>query len=147
MAGKADARKVFNFRIEIQGVDQLLIQTVKRPEIELGAVEHGGDDMNIKTAGGMSVSDAELTKIMDLPNSDNWGWNWLTSARGSLAANYKRDVIFKEMHPDGVTPLSIELWKGAWCKKLTKSDFKRGVQNENTMETATISVDEVVKIL
>ena len=68
------ASKVFNFKIEIEGIDQFLIQDVKMPEVEIGAVEHGATNYNIKTAGGVSYSDAELQKIVPADGGDRWAW-------------------------------------------------------------------------
>lgn len=148
----ANPRKVFQFGIEIDGVDQLLIQDVKKPEAEIGAVEHGASNHNIKTAGGVAVSDAELQGVKSAPLGDNWAWDWLQSAQdmesgtGGLSEDYKKDVIFKEFGPGG-TPVSIEIWEGAWVRKVSPSNFKRGNQSENVIETVTMSVDKIIKVM
>lgn len=146
MGGVANAVKIFQFAIEIDGINQFLIQEVKMPEVERGSVEHGAEDYNIKTAGGKAVSDAELKKLVPAPEGDDWAWDWLLEAGNSLAEDYKKDVVFKELAPDGVTTLNAYLWEGCWVKKISKSDFKRGNQNENVVETVTISVDNIIKI-
>ena len=146
MSGVANAVKIMQFAIEIDGVDQFLIQEVKQPEVERGSVEHGAEDYNIKTAGGKTVGDAELKKLIPAPESDSWAWDWLEQAGNSLAEEYKRDVVFKELAPDGKTTLNAYLWEGVWAKKIAKSDAKRGAQNENMMETVTLSVDNVTPI-
>lgn len=151
MGVQANARKVFNFAIEIDGIDQFLIQDVKKPEVEVGAVNHGATNYDIKTAGGVAVSDAELQKIKPAPESDSWAWKWLNDAQnmntgtGKLAENYKKDVVFKELGPNGTT-LNAWLWVGCWVRKATDSNYKRGNQNENVIETVTLSVDRVQRI-
>lgn len=145
-----NAQKIFNFAIEIDGVDQLLIQEVKMPETEVGVVEHGASNHNIKTPGGVAVSAAELKKIKPATSSDDFVWDWLEGAQnmntGSGGLNYKRTVVFKELGPTG-NVLNAWLWRGAWCSKHSTSDFKRGKQDENVMETATIQIDTIQKII
>ena len=147
----ADARKVFRFKIEIDGIDEFLIQEVKRPDVEVEAVEHGATNYNIKTAGGVKVADAELKKIKPVNAGDNFSWDWLNKAQdmntgsGGLAVDYKKDVVFRELDPQGRVTDSW-LWIGCWVKKSSNSDNKRGVQNENTIETVTLSVDRVEKL-
>lgn len=141
-----NARKVFNFAIEIDGIDQLLIQDVKKPEVELGEVSHGAENgKEKKTAGGTTVSNAELQKIKPAPQSDKWAFDWMKKAQTSLSQDYKKDVIFKELGPNGET-LDAELWVGAWVKKSSASNFKRGNQNENVIETVTLVVDDVQQL-
>lgn len=142
------AQKVFNFAIEIDGIDQFLIQDVKEPEIEIGAVEHGATNYNVKTAGGVAVSDAELQKIIPAATGDKWAWDWMRTAQdpitgtGQLPSQYKKDIVFKVLSPQGNT-IEAYLWEGAWVRKSSKSNRKRGNQNENVIETVTISVDRV----
>lgn len=149
---QGNASKVFSFAIEIEGVDQILIQDVKFPDVEVGKVEHGATNYNIKTAGGVTVGDAELQKIKPAPEGDSWAWEFLTKAQdafngGSLAEDYKRDIIFKELAPDGVTTLNSWLWEGCFCIKISTSNYKRGAQDENIIETVTLSVDRVQKLV
>lgn len=144
-------QKVFSFAIEIAGVDQFLIQDVKEPEVEVGAVEHGATNYNVKTAGGVAVSDAELQKIIPTTIGDRWAWDWMQSAQnphtgtGGLPSQYKKDVVFKVLNPLGVA-IEAYLWEGAWVRKSAKSNRKRGNQNENVIETVTMSVDKVRRL-
>lgn len=139
-------RKVFKFAIEIDGIDQILIQDVKKPETEIGAVTHGVEDgFDEKTAGGTTVSDAELQKIKPDDTGDSWAWDWLTTAQTSVASVYKRDVVFKEYGSNG-SVLNRWLWEGAWIRKVSESNYKRGNKSENTIETVTLSVDRVRKL-
>ena len=147
-----NALKVFGFVLEIDGVDQILIQDVKFPDVEIGKVEHGATNYNVKTAGGVTVGDAELQKIKAAPEGDSWAWEWATSAQdafagGGLTEDFKRDVIFKEMAPDGVTTINSWLWEGCWVMKISTSNYKRGAQDENVLETLTLSVDRVQKLV
>lgn len=151
MAGAANASKVFNFSIEVDGMDEFYVQEVKMPEIEVGVVEHGATNHNIKTAGGVGVSAAELKKIKPINGPDAGAWAWLNQAQdmntgtGQLETAYKKNIIFKELGTDG-SIINAWMWVGAWCSKLATSDFKRGKQDENVIETATIQVDRVVRL-
>lgn len=145
MAGVQNTVKAFQFAIEIDGIDQMLIQEVKQPEVERGSVEHGAEDHNIKTAGGKQVSDAELKMVIPAPTSDRWAWDWLQKTGNSLAEDYKKDVVFKILNPNG-RALEGYLWKGVWVKKVANSEGKRGNQNENMLRTVTLSVDDVERI-
>lgn len=145
------ASKVFNFKIEIAGIDQFLIQDVKVPEVEIGSVEHGATNYNIKTAGGVSYSDAELQKIVPADGGDKWAWGWLIEAQntdtgtGKLPKDYYKDVIFKVCDPTGKA-IETYLWEGCWVKKIGTSNFKRGNQSENVIETVTLSVNKVRRL-
>lgn len=145
------ANKIFNFVIEIEGIDQMLLQEVKPPEVEIGAVPHGAFNYDVKTAGGVAVSDAELRKITMAPAGDRWAFDWMSQAQstqtgtGGLPEAYKRNVVFKQMGANGVA-VKAELWIGCWVRKSVTSDFKRGNQNENVIETVTLSVDRVERI-
>lgn len=140
-------RKIFRFALEINGVDELLIQEVKKPKVEVGSVTHGGPNgKDIKTAGGTTISDAEIRKIKSAGVSDSWAWDLMVQAQQGVEAAYKFDAVLKELAEDGVTTLNSWLWEGCFVKSPEDSDFKRGVQNENIIETVMISVDDVTKI-
>lgn len=140
-------RKIFRFVLEIDGVDQVLIQEVKKPKVEVGVVEHGvANGKTEKTAGGTTVSDAELKKIKPEGGSDSWAWDLMIQAQTGVAADYKFDAVFKELAPDGVTTLNSWLWIGCFIKSPEDAEFKKGIQNENLIETVMISVDDVERI-
>ena len=145
MAGVQNTVKTFQFAIERDGIDQMLIQEVKQPEVERGSVEHGAEDYNIKTAGGKQISDAELKIVIPAPEGEDWAWNWLKKSGNSLAEDYKKDVVFKVLDPKG-RGIEGYLWKGVWVKKVSTSEGKRGNQNENMMRTVTLSIDDIEKI-
>lgn len=140
-------RKIFRFALEIDGVDQLLFQDIKRPSKEFGKVVHGGENgTEIKTAGGQKISDAEIQKIKPADTADDWAWELLEAAADGVPSDYKFDAVFKELAPDGVTTLDRWLWEGCWVFKADHSNAKRGAQDENTMETVSISVDGIKKL-
>lgn len=147
----ADARKTFRFRIEIDGINEFYIQEVKRPDVEIEKTEHGGTNYNIKTAGGVKVGDAELKKIIAADTNDDWANKWLTTAQdmntgtGGLAVDYKKEVIFRELDTRGRV-IDSWLWSGCWVFKTSHSENKRGAQQDNVIETVSLSVDRVQKL-
>lgn len=151
MAQIANPRKVFNFRVEIEGVDQWEIQKVTVPEIEIEAVEHGDANFSVKTAGRITVGDLVMEKLRPLPASDVWAWMWLQDAQniqtggGKLQANVNRNIVIKEMSTDGVTTVNRWFCEGSWVKKISQSDFDRAT-SDNIIETVTFSVDKCYRI-
>lgn len=150
MAQIADARKVFNFRIEMDGIDQFEIQKATPPEVEVESVSHGDANSDVKTAGRVKVADLVCEKLKPLPASDLWAWDWLQLAQnmgtggGGLASSYKKTIVLKELAPDNVTTINRWILEGCWVKKLSQSDFDRNA-SDNVIETVTISVDKCRK--
>lgn len=147
------SRKVFSFGMEIDGLDVALAQDVKLPDVEVGKVEHGDTNYNKKTAGGVTTGDCEIQKLKAVGSGDNFAWDWLTQAQnpatggGGLPEDYKRDVVIKEFAPDGITTLDSYLLVGCFVMKISNSNYKRGAQDENMIETVTLSVDRVEKLV
>lgn len=147
MAQVADTRKVFNFKIEIDGINQFECQKVNVPEIEIESVSHGDANSDVKTAGRVKVGDVTLEKVKRADGSDLWAWEWLQQAQnintggGQLAAGYKRAVVLKEMAPNGTTTLNRWILEGAWVKKLSQTGFDRN-SSDNVIQTIVLSVDK-----
>jgi phage tail-like protein len=146
-----NTRKVFNFVVEINGVDQFEIQKVTVPEVEVAKVMHGDTNHDIKTAGRVSVGDMTFEKVRPAPQSDTWAWDWLmeaqdpTTGSGKLPTDYKRMCIVKEMHPNGRQTLNRWLCEGVWVTKVSQSDLDRNA-DDNIMETVVLSVDTCKKV-
>lgn len=146
-----NARKGFNFRIEINGLNQFEVQKITLPEIEIDKVEHGDTNRLIKTAGMIKLGDLKLEKLVRLPGSDLWAWQWLTSAQdmtfgtGNLANVYKRSIVIREMSPTGLGILNSWIIDGAWVSKISQSDFTR-TESDNIIQTLEISCDGIIKI-
>lgn len=146
-----DPIKVFNFAIEINGINQLLIQEVQKPSVSVQAAEHGDYNSTIKTPGGVEVGDAELKMVKPAPEGDISVWAWLNLAQdmntksGGLSGEYSKDIIFKELSPRGIA-VSIWLWEGCWVKEISEDNYVRGNQSDNVIQTVTLSVNKVKRI-
>lgn len=142
-----NARKVFNYEVEINGLNQFEVQKLTLPDINIEQVEHGDANHKIKTPGMVTVGNCTLEKIKRLPGADNWAWNWLRDAQnmntgtGTLASGHKMTLIVRERTPTG---LSANYWllEGCWVCRISQSDFSR-TDSENIIQTVEISVDRV----
>ncbi len=147
----ANARKSFNFKIEINGLDQFECQKITLPETEIEKVEHGDTNFKVKTAGQVKLGEIKIEKLKRLPGSDTWAWQWLKQAQnmetggGGLAANYKRTVIIKEMTPSGLGTLNSWVCDGCWVSKISQSDFSR-TDSENLIQSIELSVDTIAHL-
>lgn len=145
-------RKIFKYSIEIDGIDQFLIQDVKKPKKTIGKTMHASDNHDIKEAGGIEFSDAELKKVKPSDQGDSWAWDWMNDAQnadtglGKLEAGYKKNIVFKELNPMG-SVMNAWLWEGAWILEADDSEYKKGNKSENVIESVKISVDNVKKII
>lgn len=146
-----NAQKQFNFAIEISGIDQFYIQEIKMPDVEVAAVKHGASNYSVKTAGSVQTGDAELMKLVVAENADNWAYDWLNRAQnndtgqGGIPSQYREDIVVKRLNPAGST-IDRYIWKGAWVRKVSTSNLKRGEADENVIETVTVSIDKVIKL-
>lgn len=151
MAQIANTRKVFNFIVEIDGVNQFEIQKVTIPKVSVEAVMHGDTNYDVKTAGRVKVDDMTFEKLRPMPQSDTWAWDWLQSAQslitggGKVSLGYKRNLIVKEMGPDGIATLNRWICEGCWVKEVSQTDLDRNA-TENIMETIVLSVDKVNRV-
>lgn len=147
----ANPRKVFNFRVEVAGIDQFEVQKVTLPEIEIEGVEHGDVNYKVKTPGMVTVGDMTFEKLKRLPGSDTDMWDWLNQAQnittggGLLGLDYKRNVVIKEMDSTGTNTVNSYVCTGCWVKKIANSDFDRQ-GSDNSIETVTLSVDTIEKV-
>lgn len=147
----SNPRKVFNFRIEIEGIDQAEFQTVQLPENGVDVVEHGGSNYKIKTGGLTNVGTLILGKLRALPLGDTKAWRWLNQIQnpdtggGDLPSNYKRTIIIKEMNSFGTVAVNRWVYSGCFPSKISYNELSR-TSSDNTIETLEISVDKVRQV-
>lgn len=148
MARVANPRKVFNFMIEVDGIDQFAVQVATPPTVGIEAVEHGDTNHTIKTAGRLTVGDFTVQKLKPLPSSDVWAWRWLKRAQdfkkggGELPINYKKTIVIRELSTDNSTTANRWILEGCWVKEVSQTDFDR-MSSDNVIETVVFSVDTV----
>lgn len=150
MGNVANPRKVFNFKIEINGLPEFECQNVQIAELEIAATEHGDTNYDVKTPGKIKVGDITLEKLRSMPNSDLWAWNWLMAAQnpntggGQLPQNIKQLVVIRELDTTQTQVLNTWAYDGCWVKKLSQNKFDR-MSSENILETVVLSADRPAK--
>lgn len=146
MAKIANARKSFNFVVEIDGIDQFSIQKVTLPEVTVEQVEHGDTNYMVKTAGMVTVGNMTFERIKRMPGSDTDAWDWLRLAQsqvaggGVLSEAYKRILVIKEMDSTGLITLNRHICTGCWVTKISQNDLDR-TSSDNVLQTVELSVD------
>lgn len=146
----SDTRKVFNWRIDIGGIDQFEVQDLELPEIEIAEVLHGDTNYDVKTPGKVKVGEMVLNKVRPAPQSDTRFWDWLSRAQNmyggsTLAAGYQETLVVRELGPDGIITLNSYVCEGCWVKKVKQSKFDR-MSSDNVIETAALSVNRIYKL-
>jgi phage tail-like protein len=142
--------KVFQFRVEMRGIDQWEVQEVNIPEVEMDVVEHGDANFLVKTGGILKFGDITLKRLKKMQAGDTWAWDWLLRVQdpatggGTLPENYKEQVIIKQLSADGSTTIDQWICLGCFPKKVSHETFNR-TSSDNQMETVVLSVDLVRK--
>lgn len=148
----ADVVKSHGFLIEIDGLDQLEIQTLTEPTVELTVAEHGaGGGLSIKTASRITTGDMTWEKVIPARSVANrWAWieinrviNMETGLLGS-PLTYKRNIVIRELNGDG-TYANSYMAEGAFVRHIEKSQGDR-VSDDNAMQTIIWSVDKYYQI-
>jgi phage tail-like protein len=147
----SNPRKKFNFRIEIDGVDQWEVQKVTIPEAEIAVVAHGDSNSDVKTGGRVNFSNLVMEKLKATAESDKAIWLWMKSVQdaatggGLLPIAYKRIITIKEMDTTGTQAIRKHVCFGCFPVKKTVSELDRQA-DENTMDTIEFSVDSVEEL-
>lgn len=148
----ADVIKATGFKIEIDGMDQLEIQTLQEPDVEITTAEHGvGGGLSIKTASRITTGDMTWGKVIPARSTSNrWAWNELKKVidpQTGLIGNplsYKRNIVIRELNGDG-TYANSYMAEGAFVKKISKAEGSR-TSDDNEIQTVVLSVDKYYQI-
>lgn len=148
MAHIANTRKVFNYAIEINGVNQFECQGVEFPELSVEVVEHGDTNYSVKTPGRVKVGDIKIEKVKPMPGTDRWAWDWFNAGQdpfvggGALAGNVKKMIVIRELDSSGLIILNSWVAEGCFINTLGQSKFDR-MSSDNIIQNLSISVDRV----
>lgn len=148
----ADVVKATGFSIEIDGIDQLEIQTLQEPEVEITTAEHGaGGGSSIKTASRITTGDMTWGKVIPAKSTANrWAWNELKNVIDPVSGlinsplRYKRNIVIRELNGDG-TYANSYMAEGAFIKKISKGESSR-TSDDNAIQTIVWSVDKYYQI-
>jgi phage tail-like protein len=149
MAKINNPRKSFQFSIFIQGIAPFLVQTVKLPDVEVEADEHGDTNYKVKTGGMMSYGNLSISKICDAtPLIDQYVWSWVNviqnvfTGGGALPSLYKAIILVEQYAPDGLTVIKRWQCEGCWPRRINGVEFNRA-QSGNTIENIEFEVDRM----
>jgi hypothetical protein len=140
-----NARKSFNWKVILAGIDQFSIQTVKLPIKEIEKVEHGDTNHNVSSPGKISWSDMEFDKLLNYTGSDNDVWDWMKNAQdaidgGGTPSQFERIITLVELAPDQVTTLNTHIVT-LWPMKVEYGKHSRVDSAENIIEKVTFAVN------
>lgn len=148
MAFKVQPVKVFNWIIDLDGIDSFECQTCNIPVPEIEAIEHGAGGRLVKTAGMINVGDLVFSKLKPINRADNAAMEWFKKAMNSKTGNgeypqfYEKDVSIRLLAPNNVDTLYKYELEGVWVKKIEPSELSK-TTSENFLETVTCSVDGI----
>jgi len=147
-------RLSFMYRVEIDGLDSALVQSVQIPNRVLETVEHasGGDIYNRGYAAGARVEDLVLEKIKPADEDDTWGYDWLRTAANmaentlGLASQYKKQVSVYHLDVNGDI---LQEWhfEGCFVKQVALNQNNALNKTDKVVETVTIHVDRQIDSL
>lgn len=145
---ESNMRQNHLFILEIDGVDQLLIQELTTPDVELQEMLHGGpiNSPDIKTPGKKKVGDLTLKKIAPINGVDNFAWVWLEQAATMSRGAYARNVVLRLTDETGLRTLARFAGARLWPKKISGMQLKRSGDSENSIEEVLFSCTDWVKL-
>lgn len=147
MAKVANPHKRFNFSIQVMDMNPFLAQRVQTPDVSVEAVAHGEGNRDIKTAGKKSFGNLIIDKIEPSSFSDTLFRDWLRLVQdeiiggGSIPAIYKRTIIVKLFHTNGLTVKNQWVFGGCFPVSINGVELDR-MSSDNTMTSIEFSVDD-----
>lgn len=147
-AKNVEPRTKNKFRVEIEGLDVALVNSIQLPEAELEQMEHRASGQSQATkyaSGGLKYGDIELKKIMPAQEADSWAYTWLTQAVDPTTfhhgppASYKRDIQIHHLNGAGAVIQTFNV-TGAWCKKIGY-DEQGTSETEKLLQNVTLACD------
>jgi len=145
----ANPRKNHRFALEIAGIDQLLIQEVDLPDVEVTEVTHGGavNESDIKTPGKKKIGDLVMRKLKASTSADNWVWPWLELTIRTIREAHAQYAFLKEVDETGFKTIARYELGEIWPKKITGLQYKREGDPENLIEEITFSISKFTKLI
>lgn len=147
-------RKGFNFRVQFVDMPNLpifAVQELTLPDGEIEQDEHGHGNTVIKTAGLSRITNATLTRIFPLNDTDQstyskFFYSWAEMAQnpvtgaGSDESMYKKTLLVHETGHEESNVVGTTVLYGCWPTKINGKEYKRA-ESGNLVETVELSVD------
>lgn len=133
----------FNFRLQLDGINNAAVQTVTVPKVEFAEHKGGaeGNSPDVKTPGKKIVGD--LTVEMQVPDDgDPDFWNKFDTAQSMNRPIYCGDGYLYETDQAGA-PVQTFVIKEAWGKSAETANYERkGDNSADLMRTIIFSVGD-----
>lgn len=134
--------KQFQFSLEIDGLEQLLVQEMTLPDYTVDEVEHGEGNVIFRTPGMARFGDITLSKLMKGANPDSFVddlirqvQDWQTGG-GQPPQVYLKTLVVRVKDNTGATIKSYE-FTDCWIKQKTGISLSR-TTSDNIMEEAVL---------
>lgn len=145
MSSIGNTIKIFNFAVDINGVNQLTVQKVSGLEVEVEAVAHGESNHDVFTPGRVKYGNVTMESIMPTTATENTLWNLLKKATTDLAGTVGQTITIRMLGPDEVTTLKTWVLYGAWVSKTSYGELNR-MSSDNLIRTAEWTVNKIEEI-
>lgn len=147
MARVPNPRKVHNFFLVVNGVDQFEIQEMTFPEISVDVVEHGDTNFIVKTPGLFKIGTIQFKKLKRIETTDSLMIEKLLFAQnptlggGALPSTLAENIIIEERDTTNQITVGRILWEGCWISNVGQSAFSR-TASENIIQDVTVQVEK-----
>jgi len=150
MPSEAEAiqeRGTWQWGLEIDGLDELYIESCTPPEVEAVTRIRGqaGRQMNVPIpTGKMTVADMVLNKVMPANESDQWAWNLLMRAIDEPVNDVVFDFVLVEYDQGGDSGRVIDRTHyTGFVQKVVPGERSASEDEEHVVEEVTIKITAV----
>lgn len=132
----------FNFRLDLDDFDPLLIQMVDTPDVSLGQVTFGSsaNEPDVKQPAKYVATDMVINKIKPINIADLTSWRLFAEAVANVNGAFYRNGYLHELAQDRITPIN-SFWMGeTWIKQISTSNYESAGEGAVLMENLTLSM-------
>jgi len=141
-------QKNYNFVIEVDGIEQLVIQKVTTPTVSYQEHKHGigGDNPDIKTPGKKIVGDLVIEGVKEAPAGDGNLWKMMQKQQGQTYWKIVRNGYLIEKDNNGKIVQRFE-FVDLWLKEIPGGEYVTGEDGSaNLIRKATFSVHDFIMV-
>lgn len=138
-----DVQKAKFFRLVIDGIDTLTIQSVSGIGIEYETAEHSSQGFIVTTAGNKKAKDVTLKGVVAIGSQAKRDfYEWVALVGTGLPSEYKKDIVLQEISQLEGDVTREFLLEGAFPFDYQLSEYSL-TTGDNTMEDFQLKVDEL----
>jgi phage tail-like protein len=138
-----DVQKAKFFKLLIDGVETLSVQSVSGLGFEFANSEHFSEGKIVNTASTKRATDVTFTKVVGLSGTASRSlYDWTELVENETPSSYKKDVVLQEFAT--VTGGLTRTWSLSGCYPLSNSiaDYDQASE-DNLIETFVLKVDDI----